>query len=59
MNKSEFILKSVINECKMHAKRMNFAYSKVSRLFPLSGKEISSLNDENIALLDQLVYRFS
>ncbi len=54
MKKNEHILKSIIEECKKHLKRMNYAYEKMLPLFPFTEKQILKLNDEKIALTDQI-----
>ncbi|MBU0559640.1 MAG: hypothetical protein KKD86_20010 [Bacteroidetes bacterium] len=59
MNKNEYILKTVIRECKKHSKRMNYAYKNLSHKFPLTSEKILKQSDEEIALLDQFIYRFS
>ncbi|HED38085.1 MAG TPA: hypothetical protein ENI76_07565 [Ignavibacteria bacterium] len=56
MKKNEHILKSIIEECKKHLKRMNYAYEKMLPLFPFTEKQILKLNDEKIALTDQMIY---
>ncbi len=59
MNKNEIILNSIIEECKIHEKRMDYASNAISKLFPLTGEKISALSDEQIALIDQMIYRFT
>ena len=43
----------------MHLKRMNYAYEKLLPLSPFTEKSILEFNDEEIALTDQIIYRFS
>jgi len=59
MKKNQYILKSILNECDKHLKRMRFAYGKISSLFPLSKERISKLKEEEISYIDQFIYRFS
>ncbi|MCL5031592.1 MAG: hypothetical protein M1480_21525 [Bacteroidetes bacterium] len=59
MKKNEHILNSVIDECKRHAKRMNFAYQKLSKLIPLTKEHLLEFKEEEVALIDQLIYRFT
>ena len=59
MKKNQYILKSILNECDKHLKRMNFAYKKISALFPITKERISKLNEDEISYIDQIIYRFS
>jgi len=59
MKKNQYILKSILNECAKHLKRMNFAYKKISSLFPITKERISKLNEDEISYIDQIIYRFS
>jgi len=38
---------------------MNYAYKNLSHKFPLTSEKILKQSDEEIALLDQFIYRFS
>ena len=59
MKKNEYILKSIIDECNKHFNRMNYAYEKVISLAPFSKEQIEKMSNEDIAHIDQLVYRFT
>ncbi|MFZ6032417.1 MAG: HepT-like ribonuclease domain-containing protein [Melioribacter sp.] len=59
MSKNKFILESVIKECNLHLKRMDYAFRKLKLRFPYSTDNLSQLNDDEIALMDQLIYRFT
>lgn len=59
MKKKEYILKSIIDECNKHISRMNYAYEKVNPLAPFSKEQIEKLSNEDIAHIDQLIYRFT
>jgi len=59
LKKNEYILKSVIEECKKHLSRMNYAYQKVFSLSPFTEERITKLGDEDITYIDQLIYRFT
>jgi predicted nucleotidyltransferase len=48
-----------LNECDKHTLRINKSFSKVKHIFPLSGSGYESLNDEEIAMIDQYLFRFS
>lgn len=59
MKKNEYILKAIVDECAKHLSRMNYAYEKISLLAPITKDMIERLNNENIAHVDQLIYRFT
>jgi len=45
--------------CALHAKRMEFAKSKVEAFIPLNRDNYYSMDDETIGFLDQYIFRFS
>jgi uncharacterized protein with HEPN domain len=53
------ILKNLINECKKHSHRMNYAYKKIHPSLPFNPKKIASLTDDEIEHIDQFIFRFS
>ncbi len=59
MKKNQYILKSILNECDRHLKRLHFAYEKISPLFPFTKERILKLNEAEISYIDQIIYRFS
>ncbi|HET8837563.1 MAG TPA: hypothetical protein VFM82_01050 [Flavobacteriaceae bacterium] len=59
MSREMDITKSILEECKMHLARMEYAYSKISFLIPLNGKKIEGLSQEEITHIDQYIFRFS
>lgn len=61
MNRSDLIeykLKPALNECHLHLQRLNYAANRIKGLFPLDKDAWLALNDENIAAIDQLLFRF-
>jgi hypothetical protein len=44
--------------CDMHYQRMIFAWEQVKKHFPVSGNILKSLSPVELALFDQLIYRF-
>ncbi len=44
--------------CDMHYQRMIFAWDQVKKHFPVSGNILKSLTPVELALFDQLIYRF-
>lgn len=59
MKKNKYILKSIINECKIHALRMNSAYNKMLPNLPVEPKMIFNLNEDEAEHIDQFIFRFS
>lgn len=45
--------------CDLHYQRMMFAYSGVEKYFPLTEFNFSQISPMDLALFDQLIYRFS
>jgi len=59
LKKNEYILKAIVDECAKHLSRMNYAFEKISLLAPITKDMIERFNNENIAHVDQLIYRFT
>ena len=45
--------------CDLHYQRMRFAYSGIEKYFPLTEFNFSQTSPMDLALFDQLIYRFS
>ena len=45
--------------CDLHFKRMMFAWGSIKKCFPLTENSLSLLTSIELALFDQLIYRFS
>jgi hypothetical protein len=45
--------------CDTHYKRMIFAFESIEKYFPLTGIRFSQISPIEMALFDQLIYRFS
>lgn len=52
-------LTEVIYECNLHLRRLKSANKEFEAFFPLDIIKYQNLNDEEIRLLDQLIYRFT
>lgn len=52
-------LQETIIICDLHCQRMTFAFESVKKYFPLSETVFSRLSPIEMALFDQLIYRFS
>lgn len=57
MKKNEFILATVIEECRKHQLRLDYAYGKLAPKIPFTANQ--DLSDDVIAALDQYIFRFS
>ncbi len=52
-------LRTVLEECELHQKRILYAMKKLQQFMPLTVKSYKQLNDEEIEALDQFLFRFS
>jgi len=52
-------MERLIDECNKHLQRINYSYHKVGDKFPLSAKTYTNLSDDDIAYIDQYLFRFS
>lgn len=51
-------LKSALVECELHTKRLDFALSRLNAVIPISETGWRQLDDETVANIDQLLFRF-
>lgn len=52
-------LKQVLKECEIHGVRILQAQKACSRFFPLAPTSSHTLNEDQVRIVDQLVYRFT
>ena len=52
-------LAETLSICNLHYQRMMFAWESVNKYFPLTDITLSQLSPIDLALFDQLIYRFS
>ncbi|MEX2443253.1 MAG: hypothetical protein WD492_06600 [Alkalispirochaeta sp.] len=52
-------LQAILHECDTHARRIQHAQRACSPLFPLTSDSYRALTEDDIAHLDQLVYRYT
>ncbi len=52
-------LMAILRECDVHAGRVEYARGECSRLFPLTSDSCRTLSDDEVAHVDQLIYRFT
>ena len=52
-------LKETVAICDLHHQRMMFAYKNIRQYFPLTEVNFSQISPIELALFDQLIYRFS
>jgi len=51
-------LQKIINECDKHILRMNSAYKKIAATLPLDKDKYIKLSDDEVAHIDQYLFRF-
>jgi hypothetical protein len=54
----ELRLLPAIRECERHLERLRYAASRGKALFPLSAESYLALSDPEVAILDQMLFRF-
>lgn len=59
MNKAGAQLQSILEECKRHLKRLNYAFDELYPSIPFSAESINKMSDKQIGNLDQYIFRFS
>lgn len=52
-------LKESIQLCTIHCQRMDFAFGKLEKYFPLTIDTYEKLSPEDLSFFDQLIFRFS
>lgn len=52
-------IKESIAVCDIHHNRLQFAVSAIRQKFPLDSDRFAALTNEELAFIDQLIYRFS
>ena len=52
-------LSNAIIVSQIHKKRMNEAYTRIIHLFPIQGEDYYSCSSEEIAFIDQYIFRFA
>jgi hypothetical protein len=62
VNQNEIItlmLQPAVRECQLHKRRIDYALERLKGRFPLSGGDWQNLDDETVADIDQLLFRYS
>lgn len=52
-------LKETLAICSLHYKRMNFAWTNIKHNFPLTEQKFGNIEEMEMALFDQTIYRFT
>jgi len=52
-------LNQILETCLIHKKRLGYAYSRIKGLFPITEELYITLTDEDMAYIDQYIFRFS
>jgi hypothetical protein len=55
----KYKLSETLAICDLHHQRMMFAFQSIKAYFPLTENKLSSVSPIELALFDQLIYRFS
>lgn len=50
---------SALTECEKHCPRIETALKRLAEFFPLTEEVLNALSDEQMAVLDQFIYRFT
>lgn len=61
MNPREVValrLRPALRECERHLARLHYAAEQGKSLFPLDADAYDALSDSDIAILDQMLFRF-
>lgn len=58
MKKNEVRLRSTLKECDRHLKRAKYALNQIALLLPLEAQKIPKLTEDEIAYIDQMIYRY-
>ena len=62
MNSKEIIelkLEPAIKECRLHQRRLEYALGQLHGKFPFTAKAWQNLDDETVADIDQLLFRYN
>lgn len=54
-----FKLKPALKECRLHQHRLDYASRQLAGQFPLSAEHWTRLDEETVATIDQLLFRYS
>ena len=52
-------IQAILRECEVHVRRVEYARVQCSRFFPLTDSSYKLLGDDDIAHIDQLIYRYT
>lgn len=59
LNKYSEQLEKIIETCLIHQKRLDYAYTRIKGLFPLLEEDYYSLSEDEMAYIDQYIFRFA
>lgn len=52
-------LSKIIETCLIHKQRLDYAYSKIGHFFPITEELYYTLKDDDMAYIDQYIFRFA
>ncbi|KAF3981218.1 MAG: nucleotidyltransferase domain-containing protein [Methylococcales symbiont of Hymedesmia sp. n. MRB-2018] len=58
MNEYQENLEIILNECKQHTKRINYATQKMNDFMPLTPATFLNLSEDKMSYIDQFLFRF-
>jgi len=55
----KFKLRPAVKECQLHKRRLEYALDRLKDRFPLNAEKWQALDDETVADIDQLLFRYN
>lgn len=52
-------LQASLSESEIHLKRLNYAYANIAKFLPIAANQLDNLTEQQVAALDQYIYRFT
>ena len=59
LNTRQLRIEKYLQECEKHIYRIQKAFDGLQKIFPISAEKYELLNDQEVALIDQYLFRFS
>jgi hypothetical protein len=59
MNEYHAHIQTILEECKKHLQRINYAYNELRPLMPFSAEIFIKMSEPQLAAMDQYIFRFS
>lgn len=52
-------LQASLSECDIHLKRLTYAHANIAEFLPIAANQLDNLTEQQVAALDQYIYRFT